>query len=82
MTSATLGCEVWVFIAMITCVLSFLFFETGITLRLFEAACYFYFQLLSIFIAEKINSYLFRPQEKVSVEFLNEYVNCHKHILQ
>ena len=66
---------------MIIRVLSSLSFETGITLQRFEAACYFRFQFLSIFIAEKIYSYLFKPKAKTSFEFLKEYVN-HEHILQ
>jgi hypothetical protein len=63
-TPAILGCEVWVFMTIIIRVFCLLCYDIGITRRIFKAVCYFHFQLLSIFIAEKIDSYLFKPEAK------------------
>jgi hypothetical protein len=78
----TVGREVWVFIAITIRVFRLLCYDIGITWRLSEDARFFHFQLLSIFIAQKTNSYLVKLKAKTSVESLKEYVNRHESILQ
>ena len=55
MTWANLRCEVWLFMAMKIRVFRLPCHDAVINLRRFEAAYYFHFQLLLIFIPWKIN---------------------------